>query len=153
MSIDIESEPEVLFVYMLTTLVCKSGMSCFSVHHLCLAMISHNACLHVHHSFLAMFSHNGIRSKSYLVIAACFKHSLCPAQCTRRKPFAAQVQCFRMRRMSLAAEDMTLDDFNRVCDGMVCRALASPFTCHEPNGTFHHLNFPMVELENAECNP
>ena len=55
--------------------------------------------------------------------------------------------------MASAAEDMTLDDFNRVCNGMVCRSLASPFTCHEPQGTFHHLNFPMIELENVECSP
>lgn len=93
------------------------------------------------------------KSKSHLVITACFKHGLCPAQCIRLKPFAAQVQYSRIERMASAAEDMTLDDFNRVCNGMVCRSLASPFTCHEPQGTFHHLNFPMIELENVECNP
>ena len=47
---------------------------------------------------------------------------------------------------------MTIDDFNRVCSGMTCRSLASPFTSHEPQGVFHHLNFPMVQLEN-DCNP
>ncbi len=55
--------------------------------------------------------------------------------------------------MASAAEDMTLEDFNRVCDGMVCRALTAPFTCHEPQGIFHHLNFPMVALDGLECNP
>ena len=66
---------------------------------------------------------------------------------------SASVQYSRIQRMASAAEDMTLEDFRRLCDGMVCRALTSRFICHEPLNTFHHLNFPMVALDGLECNP
>ena len=82
----------------------------------------------------------------------CFKHSLCPAQCFELKPFAAQVQYSRVELMASAAEDMTLGDFNRVCDGMVRCSLVSPFTSHGPQGVFHHLNIPMVEVETTGGN-
>lgn len=55
--------------------------------------------------------------------------------------------------MPKAPEDMTLEDYNLVCDGMTCRSLASPFTCQAPQGLFHHLNFPMVPVETTDCNP
>jgi hypothetical protein len=55
--------------------------------------------------------------------------------------------------MLKAPEDMTLDDFNLIVDGMACRSLASPFTCQAPQGIFHHLNFPMTEADSVDCNP
>ena len=55
--------------------------------------------------------------------------------------------------MPTAPEDMTLEDYNLVCDGMTCRSLASPFTCQAPQGLFHHPNFPMVPVETTDCNP
>ncbi len=66
---------------------------------------------------------------------------------------STSVQYSRIQRMASAAEDLTLEDFRRLCDGMVCRALPSRFVCHDPQGTFHHLNFPMVALDGLECNP
>ena len=53
--------------------------------------------------------------------------------------------------MAVAPEDMNFEQLEAVCDGYMCRALPAPYVSAAlPRGSWNHVNFPMIEIQDGE---
>ena len=53
--------------------------------------------------------------------------------------------------MAVAPEDMSFEQLEAVCDGYMCRALPAPYVSAAlPRGSWNHVNFPMIEIQDGE---